>query len=56
MPITLLIGALQAFSKKMIAVSGYAAQQAKEPLTPYSFERREPRVYSYLCMKSCQKV
>jgi len=24
-------------------VQGYAAQQAKAPLTPYSFERREPR-------------
>jgi alcohol dehydrogenase (NADP+) len=27
----------------MISVSGYAAQQAKAPLTPYSFNRREPR-------------
>jgi alcohol dehydrogenase (NADP+) len=27
----------------MIAVRGYAAQQAKGPLAPYSFERREPR-------------
>jgi uncharacterized zinc-type alcohol dehydrogenase-like protein len=36
---------LQAFSKKMIAVRGYAAQQAKASLTPYSFERREPRDY-----------
>jgi len=26
----------------MIQVSGYAAKQAKAPLTPYSFERREP--------------
>ena len=26
----------------MIQVSGYAAQQAKAPLTPYSFTRREP--------------
>jgi uncharacterized zinc-type alcohol dehydrogenase-like protein len=29
----------------MIPVSGYAAQQAKEPLAPYSFVRREPRDY-----------
>jgi alcohol dehydrogenase (NADP+) len=29
----------------MIPVSGYAAQQAKGPLTPYSFERRDPRDY-----------
>jgi uncharacterized zinc-type alcohol dehydrogenase-like protein len=27
----------------MIPVRGYAAQQAKAPLAPYSFERREPR-------------
>lgn len=27
----------------MIQVCGYAAQHAKAPLTPYSFERREPR-------------
>src|SRR6266571_8465787 len=27
----------------MIKVSGYAAKQAKAPLTQYSFERREPR-------------
>ena len=27
----------------MIQVCGYAAEQAKAPLTPYSFERREPR-------------
>jgi alcohol dehydrogenase (NADP+) len=27
----------------MIQVNGYAAQQAKAPLTSYSFERREPR-------------
>ena len=27
----------------MIQVSGYAAKQAKAPLSPYSFERREPR-------------
>jgi alcohol dehydrogenase (NADP+) len=27
----------------MIQVSGYAAKQAKAPLTQYSFERREPR-------------
>ena len=26
----------------MIQVFGYAAQQAKAPLSPYSFERREP--------------
>jgi alcohol dehydrogenase (NADP+) len=29
----------------MIQVRGYAAQQAKGPLSPYSFERREPRDY-----------
>ena len=29
----------------MIQVSGYAAQQAKAPLFPYSFVRREPRDY-----------
>jgi alcohol dehydrogenase (NADP+) len=29
----------------MIQVNGYAAQQAKSILTPYSFERREPRAY-----------
>jgi uncharacterized zinc-type alcohol dehydrogenase-like protein len=29
----------------MIQVRGYAAQQAKAPLSPYSFERREPRDY-----------
>ena len=29
----------------MIQVSGYAAQQAKAPLAPYSFARREPRDY-----------
>lgn|SRR6188472_1093952 len=27
----------------MIQVCGYAAQQAKSPLRPYTFERREPR-------------
>jgi hypothetical protein len=27
----------------MIQVSGYAAQQAKTPVSPYSFARREPR-------------
>jgi alcohol dehydrogenase (NADP+) len=27
----------------MIQVSGYAAKQTKAPLSPYSFERREPR-------------
>lgn len=27
----------------MIQVSGYAAQHAKAPLAPYTFERREPR-------------
>jgi D-arabinose 1-dehydrogenase-like Zn-dependent alcohol dehydrogenase len=30
---------------RMIQVSGYAAQQAKAPLTPHSFTRREPRDY-----------
>lgn len=29
----------------MIQVTGYAANQAKAPLTPYSFQRREPRDY-----------
>jgi alcohol dehydrogenase (NADP+) len=29
----------------MIQVIGYAANQVKAPLTPYSFERREPRDY-----------
>ena len=32
----------------MISVLGYAAQQVKGPLTPYSFERREPRDYDVL--------
>jgi alcohol dehydrogenase (NADP+) len=32
----------------MIPVLGYAAQQVKGPLTPYSFERREPRDYDVL--------
>lgn len=32
-------------SNSMIPVLGYAAQQAKGPLTRYSFERREPRDY-----------
>jgi len=32
----------------MIQVSGYAAQQAKTPLAPYSFARREPRDYDIL--------
>lgn len=27
----------------MISVSGYAAQQAKAPLTPYYFTRKKPR-------------
>jgi uncharacterized zinc-type alcohol dehydrogenase-like protein len=29
----------------MIPVHGYAAQQVKGPLAPYSFERRQPRDY-----------
>jgi uncharacterized zinc-type alcohol dehydrogenase-like protein len=29
----------------MIPVVGYAARQAKDPLAPYSFERRESREY-----------
>ena len=29
----------------MIPVRGYAAQQAKGPLTPYSFERKDPHDY-----------
>lgn len=32
----------------MIQVHGYAAQQAKAPLTQYSFERREPRDHDIL--------
>ena len=27
----------------MVQVQGYAAQRAKAPLSPYAFERREPR-------------
>jgi len=27
----------------MVQVQGYAAQSAKAPLSPYAFERREPR-------------
>jgi alcohol dehydrogenase (NADP+) len=32
----------------MIQVSGYAAQQVKAPLAPYSFTRREPRDYDIM--------
>lgn len=32
----------------MIKVIGYAANQAKAPLIPYSFERREPKEYDIL--------
>jgi uncharacterized zinc-type alcohol dehydrogenase-like protein len=32
----------------MIPVSGYAAQQVNEPLTPYGFERRDPRDYDVM--------
>ena len=32
----------------MIKVIGYAANQAKAPLVPYSFERREPKEYDIL--------
>jgi alcohol dehydrogenase (NADP+) len=32
----------------MIQVSGYAAQQVKAPLAPYSFARREPRDYDIM--------
>jgi uncharacterized zinc-type alcohol dehydrogenase-like protein len=32
----------------MIQVCGYAAQNAKSPLTQYSFERREPRDYDVM--------
>jgi hypothetical protein len=39
--VTLLTG--KKHLKKMIQVQGYAASQAKAPLNPYSFERREPR-------------
>jgi hypothetical protein len=28
-----------------LKVCGYAAQKAKEPLSPFEFERREPRDY-----------
>jgi uncharacterized zinc-type alcohol dehydrogenase-like protein len=48
----------------MIQVSGYAAQQAKAPLTPYSFERRKPRdrdvvidiEYSGICHSDIHQV
>ena len=48
----------------MIQVCGYAAQQAKAPLTPYSFERREPRdpdvvidiQYSGICHSDIHQV
>ena len=32
-------------NSRNMKVQGYAAQQAKAPLNPYSFERREPRDY-----------
>src|SRR5215831_16294091 len=38
-----LINRLQTFRKGMIQVQGYAAPQARTPLGPYAFERREPR-------------
>src|SRR5215472_2027423 len=34
--------------KTMFQVCGYAAQQAKAPLIPYSFERRDPREHDVL--------
>jgi len=48
----------------MIQVSGYVAQQAKAPLTPYSFERREPGAhdvvidieYSGICHSDIHQV
>jgi uncharacterized zinc-type alcohol dehydrogenase-like protein len=48
----------------MIQVHGYAAKQAKTPLTPYSFERREPRAhdvvieikYSGICHSDVHQV
>ncbi|MGA9171081.1 MAG: NAD(P)-dependent alcohol dehydrogenase [Nitrososphaeraceae archaeon] len=48
----------------MIQVCGYAAQQAKGPLAPYSFERREPRdhdvvidiKYSGICHSDIHQV
>ena len=48
----------------MIQVSGYAAQQAKAPLTPYSFERRKPHdhdvvidiEYSGICHSDIHQV
>ena len=48
----------------MIQVSGYAAQQAKAPLTPYSFERHKPRdndvmidiQYSGICHSDIHQV
>jgi uncharacterized zinc-type alcohol dehydrogenase-like protein len=48
----------------MIQVCGYAAQQAKAPLIPYSFERREPRdhdividiQYSGICHSDIHQV
>jgi uncharacterized zinc-type alcohol dehydrogenase-like protein len=48
----------------MIQVCGYAAQHAKAPLTPYSFERREPRdhdvvidiQYSGICHSDIHQV
>jgi uncharacterized zinc-type alcohol dehydrogenase-like protein len=48
----------------MIQVNGYAAKQAKTPLTPYSFERREPRAhdividikYSGICHSDIHQV
>ena len=48
----------------MIQVNGYAAQQAKAPLTPYSFERSEPRdhdvvidiEYSGICHSDIHQV
>jgi uncharacterized zinc-type alcohol dehydrogenase-like protein len=48
----------------MIQVSGYVAQHAKAPLTPYSFERREPGVhdvvidieYSGICHSDIHQV
>jgi len=37
--------------KTMFQVCGYAAQQAKAPLIPYSFERRDPREHDVVIDK-----
>src|SRR5436309_2025267 len=48
----------------MIQSKGYAAQSAKSPLTPFSFERRDPRandvvieiLYSGICHSDIHQV